>query len=152
MAAAFMNKGKKVIFDHSDSQAVDLLADNIRVALMKVAYSADIDAHDHWDDSGVSAQEIVATGYTSPGDAINLGSKTMTRDDANDRTEFDAADHVYSSVGGATNDTFDNILILKWTGTASTSPIIAYSDVASTATNGGDITLVWDAQGILQLG
>lgn len=149
MTVAFMNKGKKVLFDHSDGDAVDLLAANIRAALMKVSYSPDIDSHDHWDDSGVSSAEIVATGYVADGDGRNLATKTMTRVDANDRIQFDADNLTFPSIGGAVNDIFDTILLMKWTGTPSTSPMLAYMEVASTATVGGDVTLTWDADGIL---
>jgi hypothetical protein len=152
MAAEFFNHGKKVIFDHSDTDAVDLLADNIRVGLMEQGvYSPDIDSHTYWGDSGVSSDEITATGYDANGDGRNLASKTMTQDNTNDRVEFDAADLTYDAIGGAANDTFDRILLFKWTGVAGTSPVVAYADVTATTTNGGDVTLTWDAEGILQM-
>jgi len=141
------NYGKLVILNHSHSEAVDLIADTMKVALMKTSYSINIDTHDHWDD--VSASGIVATGYTAGGNA--LASKAITQDNTNDRAELDAADLTFSSIGNGSNDSFNQIIIWKDTTTPSTSPLVAHATISSTTTNGGDVTLQWDAEGILQL-
>ncbi len=150
----FYNRGKHITFDTS---AVGLgeapyapLLDVMKIALMRVAYAINIDTDEQFDD--IVANEIVATSYTTRGNA--LASKTMTRDDANDRTEFDAADLVFTAIGNGTNDTFDEIVILREqdaTPTNANTELIAHATVGATTTNGGNITLVFNAEGLLQL-
>lgn len=147
---AWHNFGKLVIFDHSHAHQIDLLNNTIQVALMKTAYTPNIDTHDFWTSTGVSTNEIVATGYTAKG--ATLASKAINRDDVNDRSEFDAGDTVFASIGNGANDTFDKILIFADLALSpNAEPVLGSQTVASTTTNGGDITLVWDPQGILQL-
>ena len=128
----------------------ELLLDVVKVALMKTTYSINIDTDLDFGD--IAASEIVATNYTSRGNA--LGTKAVAVDNANDRGEFDAADTVFSSLGNGSNDTFDQIVILREndsTPTDASSPLVAHATVASTLSNGGDVTLVWNAEGILQI-
>ncbi len=132
----------------------EIMLDVIWVALMQVAYVIDIDAHMDFADTGVATNEIVCTGYTARGDGVAMGGKGVTVNDTADRAEFDANDHLYSAIGNGTNDTFDEIILGRentTTPTDASSPLIAHSTVSSTTTNGGDVTLVWHADGILQI-
>lgn len=57
----------------------------------------------------------------------------------------DADDATFLAVSG---DVSEAIVIVKWTGDAATSPLIAYIDSATglpVTPNGGDIQVVWDA-------
>jgi hypothetical protein len=135
----------------------EILLDKIFVALMQDAtgsntYSINIDTDLDFGDIAIS--EIDSTGYTARGDGVFLGSKAVAVDNTNDRAEFDAADHVYTAIGPGTSNTFDQIVIGREndSGPANgTSPLIAHATVNATTTNGGDITLVWNAEGILQI-
>lgn len=158
MAAAWFNTGKAIILDPSYSgvgeSPLQLLLDRVVPGLMKTSYTPDIDTHINYDD--ISASGIVATNYVEPGNASSnaLASKTIAVDNTNDRAEFDAADLVYTSIGNGSNDTFDVIVITREQDASISEAntfLIAYADVASTTTNGGNITLVWNAEGILQL-
>ncbi len=149
---AWYQEGKLVIFDASadTDPPVSLLSDTIKVALMKTTYTPSATTDDHFND--IAASEIVATGYTSRGFA--LASKTLVRDDGNTRVEFDAADSVFT-IGNGTNDTFDKVVYLRETPTtASTdanSVLLGWATVASTTTNGTQITLQYDAEGIMRV-
>ena len=155
----WFNNGKTVFLDPRFNWGTampeppfEILLDVIFVALMRAAYSINIDTH--LDFADVSTNEIVATGYVARGDASPLASKAVVVDNPNDRAEFDAADLTYSSIGNGTNDTFTQIIIGRENTTTPTnadSPLIAHATVASTLTNGGDITLQWNAEGILQI-
>jgi len=103
--------------------------DNIKVSLVDTGtYTVVIDTHEFYSDlSGVVA------------DSGNLASKTVTLGVA------DADDVTFGSVTGAT---VEAVVIWKDTGTASTSPLIAYIDTATNlpvTPNGGDITVAWDS-------
>jgi len=157
---AFYNRGKEIILNPSAvvSEAPGLLlSDIIRVALMRAAYTFDRDiAHTNWGSTGVSTNEIVATGYVADGDARELGTKTVTQNDTNDTADFDAADLTYTAIGNGTNDTFTQIILFREPDASpldSNRDLIAHVAVSSTTTNGGDVTLVWASSpdAILQL-
>lgn len=123
---------------------IDWLADDIRVVL--------VDTNDHtftfteeFIDDITDAALIGENGAALTNDtAINdntpaLGSKSSTAGVA------DAADVVLTAVAG---DEAEVVLIFKWTGTATTSRLIAYIDSATglpVTPNSGDITIAWDA-------
>ncbi len=131
---------------------MDLLADTIKIMLMKTTYSIDIDTHQ--DVADIIASEIVATSYAARGDATALGSKTVTLVVASDRAEFDAANNVYVTIGNGANDTFDQIVVIREraTGPADADTLVlAHATVSSTTTNGGNVTLVFNAAGLLHI-
>lgn len=75
-----------------------------------------------------------------------IGTKTFTNG------LFDGADVTFTAVTGASAEA---IVIYIDTGTPSTSRLIAYIDTGVTGLpvtpNGGDITITWNASGIVQL-
>lgn len=133
MANALYDKYKKLILDAD----LDMLLDDLKVVLVDTAtYTVDLNLHDFLDD--IPAGERVAT-------SANMASKTTT-----DGT-FDAADITFSSVTG---DVSEALVIYKDTGSAATSPLIAYIDTATglpVTPNGGDITVTWNASGIFDI-
>ena len=127
MADALYGLGRQKILEGS----IAMLTDNIKVVLVDLAdYTLAIDTHDFLDDIPAGAR--VAT-------SSNMASKTSTLG------VFDAADITFSSVSG---DVSEALVIYKDTGTASTSPLIAFIDSATglpVTPNGGDITITWDS-------
>lgn len=127
--------------------------DDIRVLLLEA--NSDINP----DNATVSAvlgnagtTEYSGTGYTRT-DGTLTGEGT-TQDDANDRAEFDATDAVFSTVSQDAAETVTGYLIFKWVTTDADSIPIMFDDTATglpLTANGSDITITWDAQGILQL-
>lgn len=89
------------------------------------------------------------TGYTAIGTDQTLGSKTKTKDTANDRIVFDAADPTWTAVAGGS--TVGTVTIFKFVTNDAGSTPIASIDITDTPTNGGDITIQFDANGIFYL-
>jgi len=109
---------------------IDWAADNIKVVLVDTNdYTVSINTHEFLSD--VAAGARVAT-------SSNLASKTSTLGVA------DAADVTFTAVTG---DQSEALVIYKDTGSAATSPLIAYIDTATglpVTPNGADITVTWD--------
>lgn len=79
------------------------------------------------------------------GTAQTLASKTYVNG------VFDAADVVFTAVTGAT---VEALVLYIDTGTPATSRLVLYVDTASglpATPNGGDITVTWNASGILSI-
>lgn len=108
---------------------INWMSDNIKVVLVDSAsYTVNLATHQYLSD--VPSGSRTAT-------SANLSSKAATGGVA------DAADVTFSAVTGPVSEI---LVIYKDTGTASTSPLIAYIDTATglpVTPNGGDITVVW---------
>lgn len=125
MANALYGKGKEKLL----TAAVNFVSDTIKVALIKNDYAQDLAAHEFY--TSISAS-VLSTPQT-------LGSKSVTAG------VFDAGDATFTAV--TAGDTSEGVVIYKDTGSAATSPLLAYIDVITgfpLATNGGDITIQWD--------
>lgn len=125
MANALYAKGKEKIL----SGSINLPSDTIKAALLSSAYTANLSTDEFW--SGISAN-VLNTPQT-------LASKSVTGG------VFDAADVTFTAV--TSGSTVKAVVLYKDTGTASTSPLLAYIDTITgfpLATNGGDITVTWD--------
>lgn len=130
MANILYPKGAEAILNGD----IDWNTDTIKVALVDTGtytYSA---AHDFLNDlSGVV------------GTAQTLASVTITNG------VLDAADPTFAAVSGAT---VEALAMYKDTGDPATSPLLVYIDSATglpVTPNGGDITIEWNASGILTL-
>lgn len=129
----------------NNGTVVDLDTDTIKIILMNATYAALSDAtkqgHEFYSD--VSSNEVGASGTYSLG-GPTLGTITSTQT-AGTYT-FDAADP--SAFTGATIAAAGAI-VYKSTGTASTSPLIAYLDFGGTITStAGTFTLTLNGSGI----
>jgi len=118
----------------------DLLNDTIKVALV-TGHSPDIDTHTQWSDA--SGDEESGTGYSAGGET--LGSVAVTMDTDNDRGKFDGADVTWSGLDVGTPSH-----AIMYDDTHASDLLIAYWEL-STASNGGDYTLQWGANGIILL-
>lgn len=143
MASFVYNKYKQGIFDNTTNLRVDLDTDTVKVALVTSSYTPNQDTHDFFDDV---TNEVSGTGYTAGG--ATLGSPTVTLDTTNDRVDFDAADTSWTT----STITARAAVIYKSTGTASTSPLIAYIDFTTDqVSSAGTFLIQWNASGILRL-
>lgn len=126
MANALYDKGREAFLSGSISWS----GDTIKVVLVDLAdYTADLAA-----DQFLSSVTGVARVATSAA----LSSKTVAAGVA------DAADVTFSAVTG---DPSEALVVYKDTGSAATSPLIAYIDTAGglpVTPNGGDILVSWD--------
>lgn len=132
MASGLYDKGRESFL--SQNPAIDWDTDTIKVCLVR-SYTQNLSTHQYLSDvTGGGGGTIVATSSA-------LSSKTVTAGVA------DAADITFSAV--ASGSSCAALVIYKDTGTASTSPLIAYLDSAAVTglpvtPNGGDITVTWD--------
>lgn len=82
-----------------------------------------------------------------------LASEAVTADNANDEAQFDAADVTWSTLGAGTRDV-QGAVVYKFTSTNDSLnvPIAWIEDGGFPITaNGGDLTIQWNAEGILKL-
>lgn len=123
--------------------SIDLDTDTIKVALVTSSYTPDQDTHDNFDDV---TNEVTGTGYTAGG--ATLASVTVTADNTDNEGVFDAADVTWST----STITARGAVVYKSTGTAATSPLIAYYDFGSDQiSSNGDFTIAWNAGGLISL-
>lgn len=126
MANALYGLGRQKFLDGD----LDWAAHDIKVVLVDTNdYTVSINTHEFLSDVAGGAR--VAT-------SGNLASKTSTLGVA------DAADVTFSAVTG---DQSEALVIYRDTGSAATSPLIAYIDTATglpVTPNGADITVTWD--------
>lgn len=126
MANALYDKGREAFL----SGTISWSSDNIKTVLVDAAdYTVNLSTHQFLSD--VASGGRVAT-------SGNLASKTVTAGVA------DAADVTFTAVTG---DQSEALVIYKDTGSAATSPLIAYIDTATglpVTPNGADITVTWD--------
>jgi hypothetical protein len=120
---------------------IDLVADTINVLLVDDTYT-ESKAHDFVED--VSGDELSGTGYTRK----TLSGKSVTIDTDNNRIYFDATDPVWTGldagvIGGA--------VVFKQVTNDADSPVICFLDATNLTTNGSDVTLVFNAAGILRV-
>ena len=139
MANIIYNNFKKNIMNGS----IDLDTDTIKVALVTSSYTPDQDTHEFFDDV---TNEVSGTGYTAGG--ATLASTAVTADTTDNEGVFDANDVTWST----STITARGAVIYKSTGVAGTSPLICYLDFGSDqSSSGGDFTIQWNAEGILNL-
>jgi hypothetical protein len=102
-------------------------------------------------DTGVYTYNSANQFYSSVSSAVvgtpqTIGSKTFTNG------VFDGADVTFTTVTGAS---IEALVLYVDTGTAATSPLVAYIDTSVTGLpvtpNGGDISITWNASGIFAL-
>lgn len=149
MANFVYNIAKKGLVDGTID--LDTAGDDIRILLLQAATDEDPD------DATVQAvlaragtTELTSTGYARQA----LAGEATTNDTANDRAEFDATDVTFSSVSQASSETVIGYVIYKFVTADSDSIPILFVDTATgipLTPNGSDITITWDAEGILQL-
>lgn len=132
MANAIYPKAKQKFLD----ALIDLPTDTIKIALIDTGSYTYSSSDEFW--SAASAAQV--------GTSATLASKTITDG------VFDAADVTFTSVSGVS---VEALIIYKDTGTASTSPLIMFIDVAASGLpvtpNGNNIDIQFSASGIFAL-
>jgi hypothetical protein len=150
-----MAQGDGFIYNNFKEQVMEGIfnlasgGDTLQVTL-HTSYTPDIDAQGVWADTGVSTTEYGSgSGYTAGGET--LGSQDVTQDNTNDRGAFDGADVTWTSLGPLSPATPGHVILWDDTPTSPADPLIAYWELGTTATNGGDYTLQWGTDGIILL-
>ena len=134
MANALYPKWKEQLLQFTANN--NLSAGTVKVALIDTGTYTYSSTHQFW--SSASAASV--------GTPQTIGSKTFTNG------LFDGADVTFTAVTGASAEA---LILYIDTGSAATSPLVAYIDTSVTGLpvtpNGGDITITWNASGIFQL-
>ena len=127
---------------------IDLNAADIRAKLLMTNTTADTD-----NDAVVNVADITtldlcdAAGYAD----IDMSGLAVNKDDPNDRAEFDAADLVFSGLGGDGTRDYQGVLLYVYVDGGAGDKVIAFvdftADIPKAATQ---VTVPWDAQGIIQ--
>lgn len=128
--------GVKEQWGTTAARRVDFTGDTIKAMLLNSSYTPNQDTHDFVDD--VNANEVSGTGYTAGG--LALSGKSVSYDGTSNEVRFLFADLVWGP--GATISGIRACVIYKDTGSAATSPLIAYHlDTADRAVSAGTFTL-----------
>jgi len=134
MANALYPKWKEQLLQFTANN--NLSAGTVKVALIDTASYTYSSSDQFW--SSASAASV--------GTPQTIGSKTFTNG------VFDGADVTFTSVTGSS---VEALILYIDTGSAATSPLVAYIDTSVTGLpvtpNGGDINIQWNASGIFAL-
>lgn len=115
---------------------------------LHTGYTPNIDTDTVWADVS-STEYTTANGYTAGGET--LAGQDVTQDNTNDLGKFDANDVTWTSLGPLSPATPSHAILWDDTPTSPADPLIAYWVLGTTATNGGNYTLQWGANGIITL-
>jgi hypothetical protein len=124
-------------------RSFDFENDSFKVALLTSSYSPDKDVHEFFADV---TNEVSGTNYTAGGKTLQ--NILLSQDDANDRAILDADNLVWSVATLVARAA----VIYKDTGSAATSPLLAYIDFEEDLEAAGeDFILQWNQDGIFGL-
>lgn len=143
MADAVYNRFKMGILqaDYDLKEA----SDDVQVALVTSTYTLDIDIHEDFADI---TNELSGTGYTAGGEDIT--TQAVTQDNTDDEGVFDGVDVTWTGINAGTAA---RAIVYQNTGTPATSLLIGAIDSGGfpITTNGGDLTIQWATEGILNV-
>ncbi len=120
--------------------------DDIRVALVMSNTTADTEDDADVIDDFTTLDEYDGANYVRKA----LANEAVAEDAGNDRAEFDADDVTWSALGAGTRQCVGAVLYKHVTDDTDSVPI-AFIDLADFDGNGGDVTVQWNAEGILQV-
>mgnify|MGYP001557596394 FL=1 len=134
MASNLYNPGLEKLLDGT----IDFENDTINVLLVDTNHTFD-KTHDFVDD--IVANEASGTGYARK----TLANAAIALDAANDRVEFDADNPSYTALDAGT---IAAAIIFKQVTNDADSPLIAQIDFADLVTNGSDVELQINSEGL----
>ena len=139
MADVIYNAFKKNIMNGS----IDLDTDTIKVMLTTSTYAPNQDNDTYMNQV---TNEVTGTGYTAGG--ATLANEAVTQDNTDNEGVLDADDVTWST----STITARYAVIYKSSGASTTSPLICCIDFgADKSSSGGNFTIQWNAEGILNL-
>jgi len=148
--SGWFNQAKKDVMDGT----INLDTDTLKVMLVDSGYTFNPD--DDFISSGAGTpggEELSGTGYVAGfgnSGRKTLTTTTVTADDANNRGELDADNVTWTAINAGTAAA---AIIIKEVTNDAASRLIAYVDTGGfpLTTNGGDLTIQWNAEGILHI-
>lgn len=130
--------------DPTDIRAILVMTNTTADTEQDVSTVADFTTLDEFDGSGYSSGGVALTG------------EVVNQDDANNRAEYDVDDVQYGALSVGTRN-IQAVVLIAWGGSLGASVPVAYIDTVSTgptfpfAANGGEVTLLIDVEGLLQM-
>lgn len=146
MASNIYNKGMLKL-TKNDADFVDYLNDTIKLLVLSPTGASAFDVT-HEFVSDVDANEVTnssGSGY----ERKTLSNKTILLDDVNNRVEYDADNPSYTAI--STNENLAAAVIFKDTGDDTTSPLLAFIEFADLVTNGSDVELKVNVDGLFTI-
>ena len=126
------------------SGLIDIAGDTIKCSLHDATYTPNQDTDDFFD--LLAGTEIAGTGYTAGG--VTLTGKTLTYNAGTNTLVIDCADPTWAAV---TLSGVRYAVFRKDTGTAATSPLIAYMDFETDqSVTASNLTVVIPTTGFVQ--
>lgn len=125
--------------------AIDFVNQSIKVALITSLADWDQDVTQYWGTGAGSLQASEhsqgSTGYTTGGETLG-GPKTITQDNATNKTRFKGTLPAWTAGAGQTISAVAAV-VYRDTGTPATSPVLSVIDFEGTesATDGGTFTI-----------
>lgn len=141
---AFYNDFKEKLLNKQH----DFTNDTFKLAMWHTT-APDIDVHDTWSDLSGNEVSDGGSNYTAGGEA--LAGQTVTQDNTNDRAAFDATDVTWSNLLLTTPVDATPDYAALYNDTHASDLLVCYWELGTTATNGGDYTLQFGANGIFTL-
>ena len=132
------------------NSTIDLDSDDIRARLCMNTTTCDTEKDAITDIADFTLVDVAdATGYAD----VALTSEAVAVDDANDRSEFDAADVSFTGLSGDATRDYQGVLIYKYVdGTNANDIPIAFIDFTADITSAAtQVDIPWSVEGILQL-
>ena len=130
------------------SGSVNFTGDTIKCALFGAGYTPNQDTDEFY--SGIIANEIddAGTNYTAGGQAL-ANKSVITYNTATNTVAWTADNPLWNALTCTAGARY--AVFYKWTGSAATSPLLAYIDFGTTQTADGDnVSIVIPATGIAQ--
>lgn len=126
---------------------LDLDTHDIRCALLMSNTTADTENDAQTISGFTTLDEMDGTNYARK----TFASEAVNVDTTNDRGEFDAEDQTWTSLGAGTRAVAGALIFRFITNDTDAIPI-AYIDTGGfpITANGGNLTITWNAEGILQ--
>lgn len=129
--------------------ALNLATADMRVCLVMTNTTADTEKDVSTFAGFTTLDEYDGANYTTPGAALT--GEAVTQDDANDRSEFDANDATFTALGVGTRQC-QGAIVYAFVSNLNASIPIAWIDTGGFpfTGNGSNVTIQWNAEGIVQ--
>ena len=143
-----MAEGAGIIYDRFKQGVMqgdyDLTGANIKVMMTYAAYTPNAATHD---DKTDVTNEVTGSGYVAGGEALD--TPVVTKETGHGKFDDDGTNTTWASLLIDTTPTPSWAVMYDDDSTGDL--LIAYWELGTTATNGGDYTLQWSASGIVTI-
>ena len=149
-----MAEGDGTIYNNFKEQVMEGIFDlstgnDVCKLILVSSHTPDAQVDDTYSD--ISADEYATgTNYTKTGESLT-GTDVTQVDGTSNWGAFDGMDVTWTSLGPLSPTTPSHAILYDDTPTVPVDPLIAYWVLGTTATNGGNYTIQWGADGIITL-